>query len=88
MYDTDTNKYLVYKTSNILGTNSENNSENEEKPISETERIEESPELKEYYETAEGNKQTRKTNGIYLIIAVFSLIGVILIVMYKKKNYA
>ena len=43
-------------------------------------------ELKEYYETAKGKTETRKTNGIYLIIITILSVGVILIVMYKKKN--
>lgn len=84
VYDSDTNKYLVYKTSDILGGTGTKT----EKIVSETEKIEKNQELKEYYETANGKSGTRKTNGIYLIVISISAIGIILIIMYKKKNYA
>ena len=83
VYDSDTNTYLVYKTSTLL-----NESEEEEKVISETEKINLNPELKEFYETANGSKTSDNTKGIYLVIISIVAIGVILVFMYKKKNYA
>jgi len=84
VYDSNTNKYLVYKTTSILGID-----QNKEvvEPVSETEKIEANTELKEYYETANGRAQPGRLKGVYLIIVSITAIGLILIFMYKKKNY-
>lgn len=84
VYDSDSNQYLVYKTSELMNSNSEQ----QEEVISETEKINLDPALKEFYETANANKASNQTNGIYYIILSIVTIGVILIIMYKKKNYA
>ena len=83
VYDSNSNTYLVYKESTLLKDNSE-----EEEVISETEKINLNPALKEFYEIARGNKSSNQTSGVYLIVISIVTIGVILIVMYKKKNYA
>jgi len=88
VYDSDTNEYLVYKTSSILSLSNDEPTDNKKDIISETEKIESNPKLKEYYENATGNKGTRGPNGAILISISIFTIAIILIVMYKKKNYA
>ena len=85
VYDSTTNKYLVYKTSDII--NNESTTAENEKIISETEKINLTPALKEFYQTAQGNKSMNQNSGIYLIILSVTIVCVILVVMYKKKNY-
>ena len=81
VYDSSTNSYLVYKTSNLINNNNSDNN------ISETEKIMLSPELKEYYQAEATYSKTVELKGIYFIaITVLSII-VILIIMYKRKNY-
>ena len=83
IYDADSNQYLVYKTNSIL---SKTKSNNKEKVISESEKIIMKPKLKEYYQMAE-SKTIKNTNGMALIITTIISIGIILWIMYKKKNY-
>ena len=82
VYDAGTNKYLVYKTSDLLKNNKE-----DEKVVSETEKITSNPGLKAYYEIANGKQNTNNTNGIYFVVGSIIFIMIILGVMYKKKNY-
>lgn len=85
VYDSKSNRYLVYKTSSILNNEK---SDKEDKIISETEKINLTPALKEFYQTAKGNKDLSNNSGIILIIITIFTVCIILIVMYKKKNYA
>ena len=82
VYDSETNSYLVYKVASIIGQTEES-----EVAVSETEKLNRNPELKEYYEIAEGKQTTGNSNGIYLIAGSIVVIIGILGVMYRKKNY-
>lgn len=81
VYDSASNKYLIYKENTLI-----NESTEKEQVISETEKITSNQALKEYYESARGIKQSDSSSiGIYLIIFSISIVFVILIIMYRKK---